>query len=457
MARFVSPTGLSIPDPRPVRQATGHEPCRIFKQAKRFRIARPPKSFVFAATSSCVRGLRVKNERVKYAIIIPDGAADDPLPELSGKTPLDAARTPNMDAVAAGGIVGTARTVPDGFESGSDVAIMSLLGYDPAVYHTGRAPLEAAAQRIPLDSIDWVFRLNLVTVIDDVMKDHSAGGISDADAVELLDALRAALDVPGLELHAGVSYRNLAVFRGDRRFDVKTKPPHEIPDEAIEKWIPRGEGADVLNDIMRISREVFARVEADKRKRGGVALTATQAWMWGQGRSPKFDTFASRFGVKSAAMITGVDLLRGLANLLGWTNLSVPGMTSFHDTDYATQGRYTADALDEFDLVVSHVESPDEASHQADWKTKIAGIEAIDDHVVGPVLAKLKTFDEWRILVMPDHPTNIATRKHGYAPPPFAMAGTGLAASGKKFCESDAAGGRVFAAGHELMREFIKA
>ena len=392
---------------------------------------------------------------MKYAIIIPDGAADESLPELSGKTPLDAAKTPNMDAIAAGGAIGTARTVPDGFESGSDVAIMSLLGYDPAVYHTGRAPLEAAAQKIPLDATDWVFRLNLVTVLDDVMKDHSAGGISDADAVVLLDALREAIDVPGLELHAGVSYRNLAVFRGDRKFDVKTKPPHEIPDEPIEQWIPRGQGAHVLNDIMRISRDVFARLNESKRGSGSLRSAATQAWMWGQGRAPKFDTFASRFGVQNCAMITGVDLLRGLANLLGWSNLTVPGMTSFHDTDYATQGKYTADALDQFDLVVSHVESPDEASHQADWKTKVAGIEAIDEHVVGPVLAKLKTFDEWRILVMPDHPTNIATRKHGYAPPPFAMMGTGLAASGKRFHEIDAVTGDILPRGHELMRRFV--
>jgi 2,3-bisphosphoglycerate-independent phosphoglycerate mutase len=383
---------------------------------------------------------------MKHALIIPDGAADDPLDALSGRTPIEAADTPNMDWIASHGRQGLARTVPEGFESGSDVAIMSLLGYDPAVYHTGRAPLEAAAQNIPLEDTDWVFRLNLVTVIDGVMKDHSAGGISDADAAELLDLLRAAIQIPGLEIRQGVSYRNLAIFRGGQ-FDVTTKPPHEIPDEPIEKWLPRGEGADVLNRIMTISQSLFAKNTRSK---------ATQAWLWGQGKAPKFQSFHHRFGVARGAMITGVDLLRGLANLLGWTNLTVPGMTSFHDTDYAGQGKATAAALDEFDIVVSHVEAPDEASHQADWKTKVASIEAIDRHVVGPVLQKLKTFPAWRILVMPDHPTNITTRKHGYAPPPFCIAGSDVTdASGKPYSESAAAAGERLDRGHELMGYFL--
>src|ERR1043166_5747854 len=184
---------------------------------------------------------------MKYAIIIPDGAADEPLKELGGKTPLEAAATPNMDRVARDGRMGTARTIPDGFESGSDVATMCLLGYDPAKYHTGRAPLEAAAQNIPLSPTDWVFRLNLVTVVDGIMKDHSSGGISDADAKVLLDLLRANLKIPGFEIHQGVSYRNLLVYRGKEEFDVTTKPPHEFPEELTEKYKPRGKGAEILN------------------------------------------------------------------------------------------------------------------------------------------------------------------------------------------------------------------
>src|SRR5215213_2309097 len=361
---------------------------------------------------------------MKYAIIIPDGAADEPLKELGGKTPIEAARTPNMDRIAMEGRQGLARTVPEGFESGSDVAIMTLLGYDPKVYHTGRAPLEAAAQRIPLSPSDWVFRCNLVTVVDGIMKDHSAGGISDAEAQRLLADLARALDLPGFEFHNGVSYRNLLVYRGDQQFDLKTKPPHEFPEEPVSRYWPRGKGAEVLRSIMDRSRELFERHEINEVRRETGYNPATQVWLWGQGHAPNMPTFQQRFGIKSGAMITGVDLLRGLAVLLGWENLNVEGMTSFHDTNYAGQGQATAAALDKYDLVFSHIEAPDEASHQADWKTKVEAIEHIDRYVVGPVLTKLRTYREWRILVMPDHPTNIATRKHGYAPTLFGMAGT---------------------------------
>ncbi len=399
---------------------------------------------------------------MKYAIIIPDGAADEPLDELGGKSPLEAAKTPNMDAIAAMGRIGTCRTVPAGFESGSDVATMTLLGYDPARYHTGRAPLEAAAQRIALSPTDWVFRCNLVTVVDGIMKDHSAGGITDIEARTLLANLADELEHQGLmagfEFHPGVSYRNLLVYRGDTVFDVKTKPPHEIPEEPAERWVPKGKGADVLCRIMDISRRVFGEHDINEARVETGLNPASQVWLWGQGHAPAMPSFRERFGVEKAAMITGVDLLRGIANLLGWENLSVPGMTSFHDTDYATQGQYTADALDRFDLVLSHVESPDEASHQADTQTKIAAIEAIDEHVVGPVLRRLRQYPQWRILVMPDHPTNIATRKHGYAPTLFAMAGTRVhSIRPMKYSERDAATSDLkIDRGHELMEYFLK-
>lgn len=396
---------------------------------------------------------------MKYAIIIPDGAADDPLPALGGKTPLQAAETPNMDAVARSGRVGVARTVPEGFESGSDVAIMTLLGYDPAKYHTGRAPLEAAAQRIPLAPTDWVFRCNLVTVTDGVMKDHSAGGIGDADARALLNLLADDLALPGFEFHPGVSYRNLLVYRGDQPFDLKTKPPHEIPEERIDAYLPRGEGADVLKRIISRSAELFADHPINRARRDRGVNAATQVWLWGQGHAPAMPTFAERFGVKSGCMITGVDLLRGLAVLLGWDVHEVAGMTSFHDTNYAGQGVDTAAMLDRYDLVLSHVEAPDEASHQADWKTKVASIEAIDRHVVGPVLEKLKTYRDWRVLVMPDHPTNIATRKHGYGWPLFAVAGSDVAppAAPRPFDEPSAtATGQKIDRGHELMEFFLR-
>lgn len=395
---------------------------------------------------------------MKYAIIIPDGAADEPLKELGGKTPFEAANIPNMDRIAMEGRQGTARTVPEGFESGSDVATMCLLGYDPAVYHTGRAPLEAAAQHIPLSPTDWVFRCNLVTVVDDVMKDHSAGGITDAEAQRLIRDLAKAIDIPGFEFHTGVSYRNLLVYRGREEFDVTTKPPHEIPDEPIARWIPRGKGSGILRQIMDRSRELFAKHEVNQARKQKGQNPASQVWLWGQGHAPNLPKFRERFGVKSGCMITGVDLLRGLAVLLGWDIREVQGMTSFHDTNYAGQGQATAAALDQYDLVFSHIEAPDEASHQADWKTKVDAIEHIDRYVVGPVLEKLRTFPEWRILVLPDHPTNIATRKHGYAPTCFAMAGTGVKSpSPAPYNERNAAASDLqIGKGHELMEYFLR-
>ncbi|HZZ43661.1 MAG TPA: cofactor-independent phosphoglycerate mutase [Tepidisphaeraceae bacterium] len=395
---------------------------------------------------------------MKYAIIIPDGAADEPLKELDGKTPLEASHIPNMDWVAMNGRQGTARTVPDGFESGSDVATMSLLGYDPAKYHTGRAPLEAAAMHIPLSPTDWVFRLNLVTVVDGVMKDHSAGGISNAEAKALLDLLRNNLNIPGLEIHQGVSYRNLLVYRGTQDFNVTTKPPHEFPEEPTSKYLPKGKGADLLNQIIETSKRLFATHEINAIRKDNHLNPATQVWLWGQGHAPAMPKFVDRFGIQSGCMITGVDLLRGLATLLGWDCHEVAGMTSFHDTNYAQQGIDTAKMLDKYDLVLSHIEAPDEASHQADWKTKIDAIEHIDKYVVAPVIAKLQTFPEWRLLVLPDHPTNIATRKHGYAPTCFAMAGTGIhPLRPAPYSERNASSsGLAISHGHELMEYFLR-
>src|SRR5688572_12304655 len=395
---------------------------------------------------------------MKYAIIIPDGAADEPLPELGGKTPIEKAHTPNMDRVAMEGKQGLARTVPEGFESGSDVAIMTLLGYDPKVYHTGRAPLEAAAQRIPLSPTDWVFRCNLVTVVDGIMKDHSAGGITDAEAQRLIGDLKRAVDLPGFEFHYGVSYRNLLVYRGSEDFDLKTKPPHEFPEEPVSRYLPKGTGAEILWSIMDRSQQVFADHEINQVRRQTGHNPATQVWLWGQGHAPNIPTFEERFRVANGCMITGVDLLRGLAVLLGWDVKEVEGMTSFHDTNYAGQGEATAAMLDKYDLVLSHVEAPDEASHQADYRTKVESIEHIDRYVVGPVLEKLRTFPEWRILVMPDHPTNIATRKHGYAPSPFAMAGTRVRGNRPApYSERNAAASDLkIERGHELMEYFLR-
>jgi 2,3-bisphosphoglycerate-independent phosphoglycerate mutase len=291
------------------------------------------------------------------------------------------------------------------------------------------------------------------------MKDHSAGGISDAEARALLELLKQNVSYPGVEFHPGVSYRNLMVYRGTNKMSLKTTPPHEIPEEPIAGYLPQGEGADMLKTIMETSQKLFENHEINLVRRDNGLNPASQVWFWGQGHAPAMPSFDRKFGVKCGCMITSVDLLRGLGTLLGWKNKDVAGMTSYHDTNYKGQGEATAAALDEFDIVVSHVEAPDEASHQADIRTKIASIEAIDKHIVGPTLAKLKTFPDWRIMVLPDHPTNIKTRKHGSAPTPFCMAGTRVTAARQfpNYHEKNAqASDLKIERGHELMEYFLR-
>lgn len=394
---------------------------------------------------------------MKYAIIIPDGAADEPLPQLNGKTPLQVANKPNMNRLAKIGRMGMVRTVPEGFESGSDVATLCLLGYPPSKYHSGRAPLEAAAQRIKLDPTDWVFRCNLVTVKDGIMKDHSAGGISNDDAKTLLKLLADNIKIPGITFYPGVSYRNLMVYRGDRNFNLTIMPPHEFPEEPESKYTPKGEGADILLQIINKSKELFANHPINQKHRAAGKNEASQVWLWGQGHAPDMPSFEQRFGVKKCGMITAVDLLRGLGNLMGWEQIPVPGMTSFHDTNYVGQGERTVAAIDQYDLVLSHIEAPDEASHQADWKTKIAAIEHIDKYIVGPVIEKMMTFPDWRLMVLPDHPTLVRNRKHGYEPTPFVQAGSNIQ-PGNVDCyyEETAKNGKLIDPGDHLMEYFLR-
>jgi 2,3-bisphosphoglycerate-independent phosphoglycerate mutase len=255
-----------------------------------------------------------------------------------------------------------------------------------------------------------------------------------------------------------VSYRNLLVYRGKEDFELKTRPPHEVPEEPVVNNLPQGRGSEILRKIMDESADLFADHEVNRARLAAGKNVATQVWLWGQGHAPSMPTFEKKFGIKSGCMITGVDLLRGLANLLGWHVQEVAGMTSFHDTNYVGQGHDTAAMLDKYDLVLSHIEAPDEASHQADVKTKIAAIEHIDQLVVGPVLEKLRTFSDWRLLVMPDHPTNIATRKHGYSPTLFAIAGSNVKSMGANgYSEKAAKAGKLsIERGHELMEYFLR-
>jgi len=411
-----------------------------------------------------VRGRRKRVIAMKYVIILPDGAADRPLEVLGGRTPFEAADKPHTDRLSMEGRQGTVVTTPPGFDCGSDVCTMSLLGYDPARYHRGRAPLEAAAMGIEMDPEAWVFRLNMVTILDGVMQDHSAGHISSRESHALLADLVAAYAPPGMEVVPGVSYRNILVDRGAGEAgrdwsSLASTPPHDIPGEAVRRYLPSGpKEAGLLREWIEASERVFADHEINQTRRELGELPATHVWPWGEGRRPEMAPFAARFGI-TGAMITAVDLLAGLGQLIGWDRLEVPGQTSYHDTDYAAAGAHAVAALEAYDLVCVHVEAPDEAAHAADAATKVAAIEAIDEHVVGPVLAALETDypEGWRVLYMPDHYTCVASRRHEPVPPPFAICGTRVrSVLARPFSEANADHADLHIAyGHELMEYFL--
>jgi 2,3-bisphosphoglycerate-independent phosphoglycerate mutase len=372
---------------------------------------------------------------MKYAIVIPDGAADEPQQLLSGQTPLEAAHTPNMDRAAAMGVVARACHTPRELPAGSEIGNLSLLGYNPFDYFTGRAPMEAAAQGIQLGPQDWAIRCNLVTVEDQVMRDFTAGHISTQEATELLAAAqeRIASDPiygGALEFVPGVSYRNLLIWRGERlpapfTSDTRTRAPHDITDESVLEDYPRGPGSDALTELMSASIDVFQEHPVNIARQQAGKRPATNVWLWGMGQAPRLKLFAAAYGVRGA-MITAVDLLRGIAALVGWDRIEVPGATGYLDTDYAAKGRAAVEALNRYDIVCVHVEASDEASHEGRCDEKVRAIEQIDQHVVGPLLAALESHGEWRIMISPDHPTFLRTKVHAHGNVPVAMAGTDI-------------------------------
>ena len=392
----------------------------------------------------------------KYVIIVPDGAADEPIEQLGGKTAFEAAEIPCMDRIAMEGRQGIVRTVPAGMEPGSDVAQMSLLGYDPHRFYSGRAPIEAAARNIRLGPSDWVFRCNLVTIADGKMADHSAGHISSEEAGKLISDLAGRVGKDNLQFHTGVSYRHLLVCKA-MDFDVQTYPPHDHIGKGVEKILPRGKGADLLRDLMAQSVTLFENHDVNKVRRDLGENTASSIWLWGQGRQAVLEGFRKRFGLTGAA-ITAVDLVRGLAKLVGFDVIEVPGATGFFDTNYQGKAAAAIKALEDHDLVFVHIEAPDEASHEGNAEIKKKALERIDRFIVGPVLEALRAYPQWRIMVIPDHPTPVRTCGHSADPVPFAMAGFGVSGLVKApFSEAHAAeSGLQIENGHELMEYFLK-
>ncbi len=400
---------------------------------------------------------------MKYVLVIPDGCADESQASLGGKTPLQAAHTPHMDAIAAAGLIGRTDNVPADLPSGSDVGTMTLFGYDPHVYHTGRAPLEAAAMGIELADDDWAVRCNLVNVTDGIMRSFTAEQISNELGSELIGLLQKnGCGDEHWKYRAGVSYRNILVYRARGRAcplttETGTTPPHDITDQSVESFLPKGPGSEVLRQMMDQSRELFTQHTGNNARLDAGESSATQIWLWGEGKKPALTPFGKRFGINSA-VITAVDLLRGIGRILGWDIIEVPGATGYIDTDYAAKGRYAINTLAETDFVIVHVEATDEASHEGDADAKVKALEAIDRDIVGPVHDHLKSLGDYRLLVSPDHPTFLRTKTHSHGYVPFAMCGQGvspddLSAYDEITAESSAI---TLDAGHELMPLFIK-
>lgn len=400
--------------------------------------------------------------QMKYAIILPDGAADEPVQQLDGRTPLEAAVTTHIDWVSSHGRQGCVKTVPDGFLPGSDVATLSLLGYDPKIDYTGRAPLEAFAQDISVGPGEVIFRCNLVTIGgsalssgEDAMVDFTAGHISQREADELIATLGRALGDMGCRFHTGISYRNLMVAA--KGGDARCTPPHDIPDQPIADYLPTGLGADWVKEVMTRAAAILRDHEVNVVRSDLGENAATHIWLWGQGRPHTLEPISKRFGVNGAA-IAGVDLIRGIAKSAGLALIDVPGATGYLDTDYAAKGAAAVSALDTYDLVVVHIEAPDEAGHLGDVDAKVSAIERIDEHIVGPVLEKLRGFDHWKLLIAPDHPTPVERRTHTSVPPPFCLAGHMVHATRSlPFSEANGRSGDLqIDPGHELMEYFLR-
>ncbi len=394
---------------------------------------------------------------MKYLIVLTDGAADYPLEELAGKTPLESALTPNLDRLAREGAGGKLKTIPSGLPPGSDVANLSILGYNPARSYTGRGPLEAASLGIVMEDDDVAFRCNLVTVSENIMVDYSAGHITSEEGAVLITALEERLGGLGLRFYPGKSYRHLLVIKeqlleeGSGR--LKTTPPHDISGEATAPHLPRGRGSRLLKDLMTQSRIILDEEEINEIRIDLGENPANMIWPWGEGKPPALESFREKFGI-SGALISAVDLLQGMARLIGMTVIEVPGATGYFDTDYGAKGRAALAALEDHDLVYLHVEAPDEAGHGGNITEKIKALENIDEKIIGPLLTAGEERGDTRIAVLPDHATPIAVRSHVSDPVPFVIWGEGIRADRMEvLSEREAARGRFRQkSGHKFIK-----
>ena len=401
----------------------------------------------------------------KFVVLCGDGMADYPVAELGGKTPLQAASTPHLDRMARQGTLGLVQTVPAGMPPGSDVANLSIFGYDPELHFTGRAPLEAAAMGVRLNPQDVAFRCNLVTLGARngraFMDDFSAGHITTEEAREVIKKIGETLGSDEFQFYPGVGYRHLLVWRqGERGLKVKTTPPHDISGKEIADFLPRGAGQEEVLGLMEKAKGFLSDFPVNRRRRREGKKPANAIWLWGQGKAPALLPMTERFGLQGS-VISAVDLMKGIGFYAGLEIIPVPGATGYLDTNYAGKAESALREASRKDFVYVHLEAPDEASHNGNLRDKVRAIEDFDQKIVGPILRGLEPFRDFRILVLPDHPTPIVLKTHSAEPVPFVIFSSEdrekPPQEGSFFDETSAQNTGCFLdRGHELMEKFIR-
>jgi 2,3-bisphosphoglycerate-independent phosphoglycerate mutase len=393
---------------------------------------------------------------VKYCVLIMDGAAGYPIAAQGRKTSLELADTPHLDYLAQRGSLGLVHNVPEGMEPSSAIACMSLMGYDPRKYYGGRGPIEAKSMGVELKEKEVAFRCNLVTLKEGVMKSYCSGHITDAESHEIIAALDAKLGDARVKFYPGVSYRHLVVVKdGEGMLAAECTPPHDISDKFVAEYRPKGGGALFLDNLMSKSETVLRNHPVNRRRIDQGKLPATSIWLfWGGKKTADLPAFKEVYK-KDAIMTSGVDLLRGIAAMAGIQNLHIPGVTGGMDTDYEAQIKGALQALKEHDVVIVHVESPDEAGHAGSLEEKIKALESIDKQMVKPLLEYAD--EPMRLLILPDHPTPVAVKTHTPEAVPFILYGPGIESNGSRsYSEKEAEGTGFFInQGHSLMSKLL--
>ena len=384
---------------------------------------------------------------MKYLIILCDGMCDYKLKELGNKTILEYANTKYFDYMTENGQVVKIHTTPVGMYPGSDICNLSIFGYNPAIYYTGRSPLEAISIGVNLTDRDTTFRLNLVTFSDNYerLEDFSAYHINDELAKNIIEELNKLFASIGLEFYKGLGYRNLMVVR-NKGFNIKTTPPHDIMGQYIKGYLPEGTDASLLIEVMEKSKKLFYSKKYGK---------ANGIWLWGEGKKPVLPTLKSKYNL-NGAVIAAVDLIKGIGISAGLKLIDVPGITGFIDTNFEGKAKYAIDALNEFDYVYVHIEAPDEAGHMGSIEEKIKAVENINNRVLPVIIEGMKNFNDYRILVTPDHPTPVYLKTHVAEPVPAIIYGTGVDRDSNMCYNEFVVPYKVFRDGYKISDYFIK-